>query len=117
MSGRASPRIRPVCDGAMADRRDADRLFVLGQLVDDAVGTDPQRTKAAQATAQLVSGEGFSLEQAESVFDGVDEWPAEVEQFVGGAPGKEDPCHASAGCAAVGEFGAQGREGHGFVSR
>ena len=62
-------------------------------------------------------GQGFAFEQAERVFDGVDEWPVEVEQFFASAACEDDCGHASAGGAAFGEFGAQSRERHGFVSR
>ena len=47
----ASSWIGPVCGGAVADRGDADRAFVVGELVDDSVGADPQRAKASEGTA------------------------------------------------------------------
>jgi hypothetical protein len=55
----------------MADGGDADGLRVVGQLVEDPVGADPQRVEAAEVAAKCVAGERLALEQAEGILDRV----------------------------------------------
>jgi hypothetical protein len=78
------------------DRGDANGLIVIGQLIDNAVGADSQRTQHSQPTAQLVSCSGVALEQAEGALDGVDQRPVEVEQLTASAAREDDTSHNSA---------------------
>src|SRR5205807_2477367 len=47
-SRRTSAWVRAVGDRAVTDRRDADCLVVVGELIDDAVGAYPQGAQAVQ---------------------------------------------------------------------
>lgn len=58
---------------------------------------------------------GVALEQAERVFDGIDQTPVEAEQFNPRAPRQDDAGQGSAGGAALGELTAKILESHGFV--
>jgi len=40
----------------MADRGDANRLAAVGQLVEDPVGTDPQRVEAKEPPPERIPG-------------------------------------------------------------
>src|SRR5579875_1921009 len=80
----------------MADRRDTNRLLVVGDLVDDAIGADAQRAEAVQPAPQCMSDVRVPLEQSERVLDGVDQRPVEVEKLLPGAPRENDFGHASA---------------------
>jgi hypothetical protein len=75
----ASAWVGPVRDRAVADRGHTDRLFVVAELVDDAIRANPQRAKTSQPTTQLVPGMGLSFQQTKCIFDGVDQRPAEIE--------------------------------------
>ncbi len=59
----------------MTDRRDADRLPLVGHLVEDPVCPDPKRAEAAEPAAQGVSRQGLALKQAEGIIDRVDQRP------------------------------------------
>lgn len=110
------PWVGPVCNCSMADRGDADRPVAVGELVDDAIRPDSQRAKTSEPAPQLVSGSRLAFKETERVFNGVDQRPAEVKQFQAGAARKDDPGHASADCATLGEFRAQRRERHRLVA-
>jgi hypothetical protein len=71
---RRSAGIGAVRDRSMPDRGDADGLVALGELVDDAVGTDAQGAEAPEPAAQRVSGVWLALGQSEGVLDSVDPW-------------------------------------------
>jgi hypothetical protein len=75
----------------VADRGHTDQLFVVAELIDDAITADPQRAKASQPTKKLVPGMGLPFQQTKCVFDGVDQRPAEIEQFLEGASCEDDP--------------------------
>jgi len=80
----------------VADRGDADGLVVVGELVDDAVGADAQRSQAAQAAAERVPGERFALENTERAFDSVDQWPARLDELATRCARKNYSRHRSA---------------------
>ena len=63
----------------MADRGDADSLLPIGQLIEDAVGADPQRVQAAQFASQCVPHPRFTLQKTQRVLDRVDQRPVKVE--------------------------------------
>lgn len=54
----------------MTYRGDADRSFVVGQLVEDPVPAHPQRPQSSQPAAKEVTGVELALEQADRVLDG-----------------------------------------------
>jgi hypothetical protein len=93
-----------VGDGSVADRGDADGVLSVSELIDDAIRADAERAEAFEPPPEFVSGERVAFEQAEGVFDGVDQWPVEVEQFEAGAACEDDVGQASAGGAAFGEL-------------
>jgi hypothetical protein len=101
----------------VADRSDANCLFAVGNLVDDAVGADAERTQSLEATAQRVSGEGLAFEQPEGFLDGVDERPVEFEQLAPGAASENDTSHRSAGRATLGQLAAEVCKRDGLVAR
>ena len=81
----------------MSDRDNADCLFSLGELIDDAVGADAKRAQSCQAPAQNVAGERIAFQQPECILHGVDERPIELEQLTTGAAREDDARHRSAG--------------------
>jgi hypothetical protein len=91
----------------MADRGDTDGVLIVCQLIDDAIGAHAQRAQTAEPTTQLVPCLRLALERSESVLDGVDQGPAEIEQLLPGTPGNNDGGHASAGGATLSEFLAE----------
>lgn len=91
----------------MTDCRDADCLVVIGELVDDAVGADAQRTQAMEPAAEHVSDVWVSFVQSQRVFDGVDQRPVEVEELLAGAPGENNFRHASASGSTLAELVAK----------
>ena len=56
----------------MADRCDTNRLSSVGQLIEDSIGTDPQRIQTTELAAQCIAGERIALEQAKRILDRVD---------------------------------------------
>jgi hypothetical protein len=80
----------------MADSGDANRLVRIGQLVDDAVGTDAQGPQAAQPAAKRVSSAGLARKHAERLIDGIDQRPVEIEQLAACAMREDDVSHRSA---------------------
>ena len=86
----------------MADRGDANGLLAVGDLVDDSVGADAERSEALESAAERISGEGLPFVDAEGVLDGVDQRPAEFEQLLAGASREDDSGHSSAGFAELG---------------
>ena len=58
----ASARIGAVRDGAVPYGGDSDDSIVVSQLVDDPVGTDPQRPQPAKAAAEFVTRAWFAFE-------------------------------------------------------
>lgn len=81
----------------MANCGDANRLPASGELVEDPVGANPQRVQPAELPPQSVTCFRLALEQAERVLDGVDQGPAELEQFAPGATGEDEPRQCLAG--------------------
>jgi hypothetical protein len=77
----------------MPDRRHANGLVVVSQLVDNPVRPNTQRTQSAQAPSQRVSGQGLPPELSQSVLDGVDHRPAQLEEVLARAPRKDDARH------------------------
>jgi hypothetical protein len=77
----------------MPDGNDTDRLAAPGQLIDDPIAADTQRTEATEPSSQLVPDVGVSLEEAEGVVDRVDAWPFQFEQVVASPMGQDDPGH------------------------
>ena len=59
----------------MTNSGDPDRLTLAGHLVEDPVGTDAQRAKAAEPSSKRMTEEGFALEQAERLLDRIDQRP------------------------------------------
>lgn len=49
----------------MADSRNPNGLPAVGQLIQNSVGTHPQRVEAAEPPAERMAGEWVPLEQAE----------------------------------------------------
>jgi hypothetical protein len=66
-------------NGAVSNRDDTNRFIGLGELVDDAKGTDAQQSEAPQPAAQRVAGQRIAFEQPERVLEGIDEGPVELE--------------------------------------
>jgi hypothetical protein len=116
-SGRPLPGVGAVGDGPVADRRDTDRLRVICDLVDDAIGPNSQRPESVEASSQDVSDLRVTLELSERVLDRIDHGPAEVEQLLSGAPREDDLGHASAGGPALGELATQITQCHAVTSR
>lgn len=86
----------------MTDRDDADRLSLVGHLVEDSVRTDSQRVEAAKFSAKRLTGERLALEQAQRVLDRVDERPAQIEEVAAGPPGEDESRQRSVGGRASG---------------
>jgi hypothetical protein len=80
----------------VADRSDADGSIVVDHLVDDTVGADTKRAQSSEPTTEKVPCARVALEQAERIFDGVDQRPAEFEQLAPGAAREDDTGHRSA---------------------
>jgi hypothetical protein len=92
----------------VADGNDADRLSAIGQLIDDPVGTDPQRIKTTQFSPERVTAEWVALNQAKRILDRVDQRPTELEQVAAGSPGEDESRQRSAGGRpAAGKFAAK----------
>ncbi len=100
----------------MADGGDTDRLVVVGELVDDAIGADPERSQAAQSASEEVSSVGVTFEKPEGVLDGVDLRPVQLEQLKPGAAREDDAVQRSAGGSALCQLAAKVGERHGLVS-
>lgn len=75
----------------MTDRRNADRLSPVGQLIEDSIGADPQRIQATELAAQRVTGERITLERAKRILDRVYKRPIESKQVPPGSAGKHQP--------------------------
>jgi hypothetical protein len=110
-----SARVDAIGDAAVADRDHSDRLLGVGELVEDAVGADPQRAQAAKPAAKRVPSSRFALEQAERIGDRVDQGPVEREQLATGAA-SEDKLRQRSGCvgATLGELVAELSKGDRF---
>lgn len=76
----------------MTDGGDPDRLPVVGHLVEDPVGADPQGVEAAEPSAERLTRERFALKQAERILDRVDQQPPKVDGGRGGLAGR-GPVH------------------------
>jgi hypothetical protein len=101
----------------MADGGDANGLSTVGQLVEDSIGTNPQRIQAAKLPTKGIAGERVPLKQAQSILDRIDQWPAQPKQIAAGSPGENESCQRSAGSRpAVGKFAAKLGEGDGFAA-
>lgn len=81
----------------MPDGGNANRLPVVGQLVEDSVGANPQRVQAAKLAAERVTGLRLALQQAQRILDSVDQRPAQLQQLAAGSPGEDKPRQGSAG--------------------
>jgi len=53
----------------VADGGDPNGLSAVGQLVEDSIGTNPQRIQAAKLPTKGVTGERFALKQAKRIFN------------------------------------------------
>jgi hypothetical protein len=71
--------VAAIGDRAVANRDHANCLLGLGELVDDPVSANAERSKSSQPPTQRVSGEGIAFEEPERVLYGVDERPVECE--------------------------------------
>lgn len=100
----------------MADRRDANGLAVIGHLVGDAIGTDPQGAHSTESAAKCVTGVGVAFERRQSVLDGVGERPVEVEKLEPRAPCEDDARQRSAGGSAFAQLAPKVLERHGLVA-
>lgn len=80
----------------MTDRRDANRLTPVGQLIENPVGADSQRVEATELAAKRVAGEGIALEKAKRILDRVDERPIESEQVPTGSASENQSRQRSA---------------------
>ena len=79
----------------MAVSGDANRLFRIGELVDDPIGADTQGPQAAHPAVQRVPGAGLAREHAERLIDGIDQRPVETEQLAACATREDDVSHRS----------------------
>ena len=73
----------------MTDCCDADSPIAVGQLVKDAVGTDPEGVKTSQFSPECVTCKGIMLQKPKRILDRVDQRPAEIKQFTTGAPSQD----------------------------
>jgi hypothetical protein len=55
----------------VADGGDPNGLSAVGQLVEDSIGTNPQRIQAAKLPTKGVAGERFRLKQAKRILNRV----------------------------------------------
>jgi hypothetical protein len=62
------------------DCRDPNRLPPVSQLIEDAIGADPQRVQPVKLAAKGISGKWIALQQTEGVLDCVDQRPVQFEQ-------------------------------------
>ena len=72
----------------MADRRDADGLSTVGQLI-GSIRTRPAVSTAAELSAERVTGERVALEQAKRILDRIDQRPVQVQQVAPGSAGED----------------------------
>jgi hypothetical protein len=91
----------------MADGGDANRLVGIGELVDDAIGTDAQGPQTAQPAAKRVPSAGLAREHAERLIDGIDQRPVEIEQLAACATREDDVSHRSAARSVLIELAAE----------
>jgi hypothetical protein len=77
----------------MADRRDANRSLILGQLIDDAERADTQRAEPSQPATQRMPGWWIALKQPQRLLYGVDERAVELEQLTPSALREDDASH------------------------
>ncbi len=82
----------------MADGRNAHRLTLVGQLVENSKGADSQRVEAPELASQRVSRLRLALKQAERLLDRVDQRPIEFEQPFASATRENQSRHRSVGC-------------------
>lgn len=90
----------------MANRRDADRVPIVGQLVEDPVSTDAQRVQPAQLSPQRTARFWLALEQAEGILDRIDQRPVKLEQPATSPAGEDEPRQLLRGRPAFGELAA-----------
>ena len=77
----------------MPNGDDPDVLSVVGQLVDDAVGTDAQRAEASQSASERVSRFRSPLEEPESLVHRLGHMPLEVEDLPPSPPSENEAGH------------------------
>jgi hypothetical protein len=90
---RWSSRVCPVRDRTMPDSQDADGLVPIYDLIDHAVGPDPQRPEAGESAAEGVAGLRIAFEQTECSLNRVRERPIEFDNLPTGASGQNNVRH------------------------
>ncbi len=101
----------------MPNRHYADRLVILGELVDDAERPDPQGAKTPQSPAERVADQWVAFKQPERVLYRNDEGPVELKQLTSGAPCEDDTCHRLLSRATGVELSTKVRKCDGLVAR
>jgi hypothetical protein len=84
--------------------RYADCLFIVRELVDDAVRADAQRVRTTEPSSECVAAVRIPFKQSERVLDSVKQRPLEFKQSFSSAARENDLGHDSAGSPTLGEF-------------
>jgi hypothetical protein len=77
----------------MANSRNANHALSVNHLIDDAIGTDPERAKSPQRATKQMADIRFALQQTERFRHSIDQRPIETQQLATGSPSEHDSRH------------------------